>query len=768
MNEMNQFSDPNPIDLNTLLGENRESPVEPSSQPELAQNIVPTSQTFAPQPQKPYLWFALWFLVSCSLGGLSAFGFLLLTALPPATDCQNISSISPDIERLQCAQDAARSGELPQLLAGVELVETWTTDHPLYNEANRWMAEWSSSILQIARQRMAQNDLDGALELANRIPDSSPIYAEVQETIAQWQTRWQAGEAIYNQAQEALKQQDWDLAYAKIFDLREHPYSYWSGQQANALSEQVLAEKQARRLLAEAISIAQIERPQQLKAAFERLQPIDRQTHTWAEAQSTLNDWGEVLLQAGYQHWQDQQFQEARSLAELAKLSDFMAPEAENLNKLSQARELAIASGSGWKVGPQHIWRMMEAIAAAQKIPPESRFYDPAQFSLASWQAQLQDMRQLQAAQILASLGNRDAVEMAIEQATQIDSSRPRRLQAQTLIAHWRVEAERLEDQPILQYAQRTAEAGTLQALQAAITQVKQIPLGRVLYGEAQGLSYEWSRKVEVLEDEPFLQMAQSHARQGRLTEAIQAASTIRPERALYRKAQTAIADWQAQLNPDESPRSRPSRTVTAQEDTEDEVRSTAANSDRAIEAEVEPNPLPDSFSMPSPQPIASPPHHLPRTIDELMQTHPRPADERLPASQIRPTRSNGVTEERRNQPSATEVIPAAPIPPAPTVIQSPEWSSSPVPEVLAEPSSSPDAGLEAAPVSPAPAAPVAPIFPLPTEEYGQDAIDPLPAFSEPVPNDAPNEPASVPGEEAIPLSEERLEYEPLSLNPGF
>lgn len=699
---------------------------------------------------KPFYWLLLWFLFSCSLGGLTAFAFLWLTALPPAADCDEISSLSPDMERLHCAQEAAQSGELSELIAGLELVETWTPDHPLYNEANRWMAEWSTSVLRIARQRMGQNDMDGAIELAKRIPASSPVYPEAQATIAQWQERWQQGEVIYNQAQEALKQEDWDLAYAKIFELRDHPYSYWNAERANALSAQVQTEKQARRILAEANSIAQLENPQQLVTAIERLKQIDRNTHTWTAAQSTLTQWGEALLVTGEQRWQAKQFSEAIAFAESAKLSEELAPDADNLIKLSQARQLAIRSSSSWKVTPKHVWSMMEAVSAARQISPDSRFHAQAQASLESWDAQLQDMLQLQYAQVAASLGNREAVESAIAQAEQIDFNRPRRLQAQTLIAHWRLEAERLEDQPILLYAQKLAETESLASLKAAIQEVNQIPLGRVLHGEAQGLAYAWSQKVEVLEDDPFLAMAQSQARQGLLSEAIETASVIRPGRALYGKAQSAIGDWQAQLYQAE----RPDRPNYQTSDSQQEAQPTEQRSSFAEPpaTEVAPaeqpslSPAEPLLNLPSQNP--SPTRQLPRTIDELMQTHPRPTAERLSPSQFRPT------------PETTQPLgESAPlIENAPASVEErtqPEAIPTPIAEPVQEPVPAPSVVVEENP--PVPVA--EPIAEPPSSEFVIEPIEELPPL---------NEPASVPLEEVLPLSEGWLEQEPLSSEPSL
>ncbi|UBF26355.1 hypothetical protein K9N68_33465 [Kovacikia minuta CCNUW1] len=164
------------------------------------------------------------------------------------------------------------------------------------------------------------------------------------------------------------------------------------------------------------------------------------------------------------------------------------------------------------------------------------------------WETQLQDVMQLHLAQLTASLGQRQGFEFAIAQAQQVSLNRPRRVQAQTLVAHWKREIERLEDRPIILHAQKLAEPGTIRAFRSAIAAANQIPEGRVMRGEAQGLAYDWRRRIEVIEDQPLLNLARVEASQGNLSQAIETASVIRSGRALYYQAQAAIGDWQTEI----------------------------------------------------------------------------------------------------------------------------------------------------------------------------------------------------------------------------
>jgi hypothetical protein len=493
-------------------------------------------------------WLLIGLSICCTLGTIATFAFLWLASLPPVIDCRKISRLSPDIERLYCAQVAAQSGEQSDLVESVKMVEHWSPEHALYHEAQRWVAEWSESILIIAHQKIAQNDVKGAIELAKQVPKSSPIYSDAQKAIAEWQQQWQAGEMLYAKAQDAIKRQQWNEASAQILALSALEFDYWRSQQVRTLSQQVLTEKRARQSLSQAKQVAQSGKAKDLRAAIVLVSTIDHKTYAWSDAQSIFNQWSEALLTIGFQHWQAKKFDDAIILAQQVSLNPTLAEEAQNLIKLGWARKLAFASGGDWEATSKHIWNLMEAIAAARQIKPESRFYPQAQTSLQSWKAQLQDLAQLQYAQLFANFGQKQGLETAIGQAQQVAHNRPRRLQAQTLIAHWSNEIERLEDRPYLILAQALAEPGTISALKTAIAQASKVPMGRVLRGEAQGLIHQWARQIEVLEDKPFLTIARIHASEGNLGEAIRAAAVIRPGRALYSQARAAIAGWRSEI----------------------------------------------------------------------------------------------------------------------------------------------------------------------------------------------------------------------------
>ncbi|WOB45187.1 hypothetical protein HNI00_20125 [Thermoleptolyngbya oregonensis NK1-22] len=498
---------------------------------------------------KSWRWLIVGLTSCAALGGVAASALLWMLMLPPAPDCKTGSPLAPDMERLFCAQQAARSGELTELLSGLALIETWTPEHPLYKEAQRSVEEWSKGLLIIARQKMNASDLQGAVEIAQRIPKSSSVRADAEAAIATWQGIWRQGEALVAAAQAAMKEQAWGNASEVIRDLGEMSHPYWGNQRARALSEQLLVERKARQQFAEAQKIAQAGKLPDLAKAIAQAGRIDKSSYAWSDAQPVLNQWSDRLLGAAFQLWQEQKFDQAIALTKQVEVNPGRAEMAKDLIQLSEARKLAVSTWTNWVATPQHVISLMEAIAAAKQIKPTSAYYAQAQSSLASWQIQLDGLRQLQLAQMTAGVGTVETLKTAIAQASKVQPGNPRRLQAQTMIAHWHREIERLEDRPLLARARRLATEGTVASLQSAIAQAGQISEGRALRGEAQALMRDWTRQIQVIEDQPYLNLSRTLARRGRLREAIAAAALVRPNRALYPQARAAIRDWQAELN---------------------------------------------------------------------------------------------------------------------------------------------------------------------------------------------------------------------------
>ncbi|MEX0267565.1 hypothetical protein AB3R30_00340 [Leptolyngbyaceae cyanobacterium UHCC 1019] len=617
----------NPFELNHP--DSSSNPAEPEK--DHAELIVPILEPHRGSPLRS-LWSRTkswrWLLVSagifCVVGSIGTAALWLLTTPPPSADCQKTSSLSTEMEQLYCAQEAARSGELPKVLAGMDALDQWTPDHPLYREAQRLIAEWSQPILTAAHDRITQSDLKGAVELASRIPKTSPLYAEAQTDIAQWRQFWQKGEAIATTVQAALKAQQWNIAAERIGLLREFSQDYWRYERATALTQQLESEQRSRRYFAQAQDVAKLSQPQQLGAAIAGVSRMDTKTHAWSDAQKLLSQWSETLLSLSYQNWVKGNLAQSMALAKLVIPNPKLTQTAQDLLWLSQARSHSLDSRATLKPTVPQLWNLTAAIATADLLQPDSRYYPQAQANLKSWKAQLQDLTLLQLGWAVSSLQHPQALKLALWQGQQITRDRPRRAQAQTLVAYWQQALLKSEDLPYLAYARKLADKRSIPSLQAAIAQANGVAVGRPLRQEARTLIAAWTGNLQTIQDQPILDRAWTLASQGNLNGAIQTAAEIAPNRSLYGQAQGAIATWQSEIRAAEIARIRAQEaalersrrslkeTPTLDENPSDEERSSeleerSPNDENASTQE----PLPPE---PSGNAVSEPPYTQPYT----------------------------------------------------------------------------------------------------------------------------------------------------------
>jgi hypothetical protein len=506
-----------------------------------------------PKPRSGWRWSIVCLAMLGVISGMGSAALLWLVSLPPPPDCEDSTSLTLDMERLYCAQQAIDTGGLPELIAGLEMLKQWTPGDALYPETQKLAEEWSKRVLAIARTKIANSDLEGALEAIGHIPETTPVYEDAQRVVEYWQRQWAEGEAIHAQAQEALKTQNWTLVSQKIAEMADLANPYWHEKRANELAQQLGVERRARQLLIQAQRTAEEGSLRALGQAITQAQEVTQGTFAWEDARNLFKKWSQTLLTDANQKWEAGDPRGALGTLQLAKVTTSV-PELQDLVGFRNAYQLANQSilsrtpSANWVPSMQQLWSLREALFAMQKIPADSPFYEQAQTIQANLQAQWNDLVQLHYASLTASLGQHAFFHLAIDQAQQIALDRPRRLQAQTLIAHWRDQIERIEDQPYLDRAIALAQNGRIEDLQLAIAEASQVPQGRALRLTAQGHIANWRQQIETIEDKPYLDRARLFADEGNLREAIAAAQNIASGRALYNEAQAAIADWQAQM----------------------------------------------------------------------------------------------------------------------------------------------------------------------------------------------------------------------------
>jgi hypothetical protein len=557
LRRVEEIPEPDPIAALPIV-ENFDRPSERSSAAVLTRPVT-WDQATAPIPQtrkprKPWEWSLIGLVaVAGTFGGIGTAAVLWLSSLPEMPRCEDVTLRSLDVQRLFCAQEAAHSGKLVDLVAGINLLQDWESDHPLKQEAQRLISNWSELILTIAQQKINQNDMKGAVATAGKIPGSSPKYAEAQAAIEHWQTQWTTGEATIKTAQTAMQQQDWTKASKQVLALGSLEHAYWRLQRADELSRQIVDEKEARQFLIEAQRVAKIGQPQELGEAIALLRKVPIKTYASHDADMALKQWSKALLALAIQQWQQGSPNGAMAIAQKIPFSADLSSEGQDLVRFSQAQDLAGASRRGSEPNLGQSWQLREAIAALQQVSPKSFFYRQAQLSAQKWQTQLNDLNQLQIANWVAQWGQRPQLEFAIVQAQAMPPQSPHRTLAQAMLSRWRSALQNLEDRPYMAQAKQTAKGGTLANFKQAIAQARRVALGHPLRTESQTYIAQWQKQLETLEDQPILAQAEALVAQGNVALAIEKAAQIQVNRSLYGAAQAAIARWQPQT-PDWNP----------------------------------------------------------------------------------------------------------------------------------------------------------------------------------------------------------------------
>ncbi len=488
----------------------------------------------------PLAW--LWLLAFCAGTGVAA--VLWLTTLPPLPECKQPQSLSFDADKLFCVEQDARSGDVNSLIAGLDLVRDWSADHPLYTRAQNLMEKWSVSVLDLARMKVVEADLKGAIALAEKIPPSSPIYKDARAAITTWQKDINQGQAIIDSIQAAMKARNWALATQQIRALSQMGSDYWL-QHIERLRQQISAEEIAADHLQKARLIVK-QSPRDLQAlgrAIALAEQINPDTYAYKAGKAEIERWMATLYGIVAGRLSTRTNLEGATAVVQKLPRGIPVPDVRDILWFSRAQSL---TADPLPRGPlyQQLWQLWMTFSQLGQIQPTSPLYSQTKALLPKLQTQIQDVTQLNLASVFASLGQIPTFQLAIQVAQGITPERPRRIYAQTLISMWQKDIERVQDSPYLAQAQRYAVVGKPEALKQAIAYARQIAPGRPLHPQAQAAIAQWNRQIQLIEDEPILKQAQTLAKQQRRDEAIQVASRIRPGRALYHEAQTAISSW--------------------------------------------------------------------------------------------------------------------------------------------------------------------------------------------------------------------------------
>jgi hypothetical protein len=497
------------------------------------------------------VWLTLWVLLLTGSGVFCGWALMWLTRIPPLPDCEQITPFHSASDLLYCAKEQARTGEPNTLVQSVLLTASWPRTHASYDEAQEILKDASEQILVLANRWAQAGKLDDAIALANQIPLNTPLRKPAQAVIFDWQQDWQQGQAIEAKLRPALAASDWELAKAHLQEFKNLKSDYWLTTRYLHWQRQFQIERQGWEQLLAARQLAATNTIDGLTQAVVLARAIDLRSQVWQAAETDVNNWSKTVLDVALQRWQGGDRASALELAEVVPPSPHLAGAAQELLSLSHAQRLAAQAepvGEGLAPRYGHLFGLMAAVAAANRLPANSPYAAAELSSEAQWREQLSDLSRLKFSDMVARLGQRPTYEWAMHQAQLVAVDRPRRIQGQTLIAQWQANLQRIEDRPILSEARALAKPGTIAALQTAIAKAGEVQMGRALRVEAQTLVAEWQQEIQVIEDRPVLDAAVALANQDKLPEAIAEAQKIQPGRALHDRAQSLIQEWTATI----------------------------------------------------------------------------------------------------------------------------------------------------------------------------------------------------------------------------
>jgi hypothetical protein len=480
-------------------------------------------------------------LVVSWLTGVSAFRWL--SNLPPSPNCKITPTLS-DADRLGCADQVARKGDVESLSSALKIVSSWDKDDPLYVRASDLADEWSKAMLVMARRTMDNGDLKAAVELANQVPEAVDSHTEAQALISKWQGNRDKGQEILEEARAEIKEQNWTQATLRVRSLVELGDQYWQDR-ADQLLKEMAIEKEAFKILYEAQSIAQSvgkyssSRPDNIAEAIQLVSKIDPQRIAREKAQETVEEWGQELLEIAEYHAEQGDFEQAVAAARKIPPSAKAAKEATALIQLGQAEVLA---------QEDDVLSYLQAWALAQQVGAKEIAQTDSRETVNEWEQQIRNFGQLQLAKLFANVDSIFTYQAAIDHAALVQAEQPQRVEAQTLIAQWTKQIETYSDRQHITRSRRFAAQKTTLGYQAAISAAQKVEIGQPLRIDAQSLVAEWENEIEKIEDRPILTQARAKAKSGDLNEAIQIAEKVESGRALYPDAQSDIADWVAQI----------------------------------------------------------------------------------------------------------------------------------------------------------------------------------------------------------------------------
>lgn len=462
-----------------------------------------------------------------------------LLRIPGQPNCPSIFwPMASATLRIYCAEVAAEKNTERDLRRAIALVNGLPNDHPMRSELNRMVESWSFDLLELAETAFHQGDLKRALAIAQRMSPQWPAHDQVEGKVASWREIWAEGEQLFQDAEAALRREEFKLAFSKALDLSAVGNRYWQTTKYGQLDQLITIAREEGEKLTEARYLARQGSLSDLLKAIDLVKEIGETSYLHGAARRTSDQFWQRALDMGLDALDAGDSQQALAVARrLPDTTEFKA-QAEDLKAIA----LAVMQASKNTVPD-----IENAIIQVRKVRPGRPLHYRAEEFVRYWQLDIQSLQYLAEAESMASRGGPDNLRAAIAQAELINYDHPRSDQAQNAISEWRTQIQRIEDRPLLNEAEARASNGDVQSLEFAIAQAKRISPNSVLYGEASDAIARWTSQVERIRDAPILDRSRQLARDGSYDEAISLLEGLGPNHSLYDQAQEQLDQWRQQ-----------------------------------------------------------------------------------------------------------------------------------------------------------------------------------------------------------------------------
>ena len=519
-----------PEPVNSL---NHSSEIVQVSRPKRFNLLIPKSWQF---------WSIIAIIFS---GGIGFIATALLLKLPTVPNCPAIFwPMASASVRIYCAQLAANKQTVDDYLEAINLVADLSDDHPMRKEIDSNIEEWSLEILKIGEKKFQAGQFKQAIAVAHKIPQQVHAYEIVQERIERWQSIWAKGEKIYAQARKDLEDSNWSKGLREAVKLTYLDNKYWSSTQYEKLVREIQLAQEESAKLDKAYAALRRGGYENYIQAISMAQEITPSSTAYKEAQRLIEDAGNKLVTGAKEKLNKRDWQGLLRIANAIPAS---------LKLQTQVKDWTSLANAGMSASAGTVAGLEKGIAQAQQVGAGRPLYSEAQNLITRWQREIEDVAHLERARQLARSGGVGELSAAIAEAKLIPKYNPRYQEAQRAIQEWSNQIKNAEDRPFLERADQLASFGDVGSLERAIDEANSIAPGRPLYSEAQRKAREWKRKIQILQDQPYLDQAETLYQSGNLSEAIEAAQQIGPNRASSAKAKKIINASQREIKARES-----------------------------------------------------------------------------------------------------------------------------------------------------------------------------------------------------------------------